>query len=109
MAIDDRPAEHVLPVHTYARTDADEDGVAHCAVIGGYVYRGEAIPELGGTYVFGDWCTGRLETLVLNSDGSITTGVLVEGLSGTQSLAEGTDGELYVLDSTSVYRIEPST
>ena len=27
-----------------------------CAIIGGYVYRGKAIPELDGTYFYGDWC-----------------------------------------------------
>ena len=27
-----------------------------CAVVGGYVYRGRAIPKLKGVYVFGDNC-----------------------------------------------------
>ncbi len=107
-AIDDLPAEHVLPAYAYARTEADDDGVAHCAVIGGHVYRGTAIPDLEGTYVFGDWCTGRLETLTLNDDGSVRTDVLAEGLIGTQALAADSDGELYVLDSTGVYRVDPT-
>lgn len=30
------------------------------AVIGGAVYRGNQIPELGGQYLFADWCTSQL-------------------------------------------------
>ena len=29
-----------------------------CAIIGGGVYRGAAIPQLEGAYVFGDLCSG---------------------------------------------------
>ena len=35
-----------------------EHGSGDCAVIGGYVYRGSAIPGLQGTYLFGDECSG---------------------------------------------------
>ena len=31
-----------------------------CAVTGGYVYRGQAAPQLAGTYLFGDFCSGRI-------------------------------------------------
>ncbi|MBI65613.1 MAG: glucose dehydrogenase, partial [Candidatus Marinimicrobia bacterium] len=31
-----------------------------CSITGGYVYRGEKIPELYGKYVFGDYCTGKI-------------------------------------------------
>lgn len=31
-----------------------------CAVVGGYVYRGREYPALGGTYLFGDFCTGDI-------------------------------------------------
>ena len=39
-----------------------------CAIIGGVVYRGAAIPQLDGVYLFGDLCSGRIWALV--SDGS---------------------------------------
>ncbi len=47
------PEGLVLPLAEYGRD-------LGCSVTGGYVYRGEAIPDLRGWYVFGDYCTGRI-------------------------------------------------
>jgi len=33
---------------------------AECAIIGGYVYHGAAIPPFDGRYLFGDLCSGRI-------------------------------------------------
>ncbi|HKH47331.1 MAG TPA: PQQ-dependent sugar dehydrogenase [Thermoanaerobaculia bacterium] len=44
-----------LPVLEYEHSD--ENG---CSVTGGYVYRGKLLPQLYGTYVFGDFCTGNV-------------------------------------------------
>lgn len=41
------------PVFEYEHASGD---VAFCAVIGGYVYRGTAIPNLNGRYFFADYC-----------------------------------------------------
>lgn len=41
------------PVHDYGHGHGR-------SVTGGYVYRGTAIPELGGTYFFGDFVTARV-------------------------------------------------
>lgn len=32
----------------------------NCAVTGGYVYRGSRVPELYGSYIFGDSCSGNI-------------------------------------------------
>ncbi len=44
---------HAPPVATYARAEG-------CAVIGGVVSRGAALPGLDGAYLFGDHCSGRI-------------------------------------------------
>jgi glucose/arabinose dehydrogenase len=53
----DRAGELVWPVAAYTH----EDG---CSVTGGYVYRGTAIAALQGRYLYGDFCSGALWTLV---------------------------------------------
>ena len=59
---DDRSG-FVYPVAAYGHTIPP--GIAPCsdtghAVIGGFVYRGEALPELRGKYVFADGVSGRV-------------------------------------------------
>lgn len=44
---------YTMPVHVY-------DHGTGCAVTGGVVYRGCAIPDLVGTYFFADYCSGRI-------------------------------------------------
>jgi glucose/arabinose dehydrogenase len=46
--------ELIDPIIEYGKTRGRQRGVG-VVVIGGYVYRGSAVPELQGHYVFGDW------------------------------------------------------
>ena len=39
-----------------------------CSITGGFVYRGENIPELYGNYIFGDYCTGKVWSFRFNDD-----------------------------------------
>ena len=52
------------------------------AVIGGYVYRGQAINDLRGNYVFGDWSLGFGE-----GDGSVFAATLANGVWNFRELA----------------------
>ena len=75
---------------------------------GGYVYRGEAIPALVGTYLFADFCLGALEGLRLERDRIVheQLGPTVEAVS---SFGEDAAGELYVLSlAGGVYRLVPA-
>jgi glucose/arabinose dehydrogenase len=78
------------PVYDYAHTP-------ECAIIGGYVYRGEAIPELQGQYLFSDLCTGWLRSLIVFF-GSVSVRQAPNASVGTP-LSFGQDGfgEIYVL------------
>lgn len=91
------------PVHEY-----DRSGLG-CSVTGGFVYRGEAIADLAGSYVYSDYCDGTLRTLRIE-DGAVTE----EGDLGVQggeviSFVEAGDGELYVLAiGGAVSRLDPA-
>ncbi|WP_405656049.1 PQQ-dependent sugar dehydrogenase [Streptomyces sp. RK9] len=95
------PANHVRPVYEYDRTGLG------CSVTGGYVYRGKAIPDLKGQYLYSDYCDGTVRALKMEN-GKVT-GVSDLGVNGGEvvSFIEGGNRELYVLDiGGSVYRID---
>jgi hypothetical protein len=87
----------VLPVHEYRH-------IFHCAVIGGYVYRGSAILGFNGTYVFGDYCTAaiwsfRLVNGVVTQFTERTDDLSPNGeIAWISAFAEDAAGELYVVD-----------
>ena len=84
-----------------------------CSVTGGVVYRGCRLPDLAGTYFFGDFCTGLVRSFRL--EGGQATGVRdwTAGLRGVDSpTAFGLDaaGEVYVVDyDGEIYRLEPAS
>lgn len=84
-------------------------------VIGGYVYRGSAVPKLAANYVFGDFSSliavpnGQLYAASQGSDGTWSRRALAvagtpDGELGRYILAFGQDqaGEVYVLSSGSL-------
>ena len=70
-----------------------------CSVTGGYVYRGAAIPDLAGRYVFTDYCIPTL--WVITKDGEdVSVAELGDLPTGISSFGEDESGELYfVTDS----------
>lgn len=73
-----------------------DDGT--CSITGGVVYRGEAIPELYGHYLFSDYCGGYLRSFPVDDPEQIRDWTPQAGAAG-QVTAFGTDhaGEVYVL------------
>ena len=85
-----------------------------CSVTGGYVYRGKNIPEIYGRYFFGDYCTGKIWSLVNNngvvSDFSDHTELVMTAIGKKEfylsSFGEDINGELYIVDyNGSVYKL----
>jgi len=87
----DEPPDHVAPLHDY------EHGPG-CAVSGGHVYRGSALPELVGAYVFSDYCDGEMRALFDGGAGTVVSRPL--GVAGDRVVGFGVDadGELLVLE-----------
>jgi len=73
------------------------------SITGGLVYRGTAIPELAGWYLFGDFTSGRLFGIREDSAVGIEPEILSQtGLQKTGlqivSFGQDADGEIYVLN-----------
>jgi len=93
------------PIVWPALTYTHEDG--SCSITGGDVYRGSTIAWLRGSYVYGDFCHGRLLAVRRTAEGVSEPqdlGVHVDGLLGF-----GLDqrGELLVLSLGAVWRLVP--
>lgn len=95
----------VDPVVQYAHEDT-------CAVVGGFVYRGTAMPHLGGRYFYTDFCGGRLRSFRYNAKGKA-----VEKRDWTEQVGQirlptsfGLDagGEVYITSAEgAVYQLVP--
>ncbi len=91
--------ETVMPVAVYSHNDG-------CSVTGGYVYRGESIPELDGYYLYGDYCNGRVWGLTQHDSDEWQNSVLFDTDMQISSFAQDRDGEVYLLDHRGgVYKI----
>jgi glucose/arabinose dehydrogenase len=81
-----------LPVLAYSHASGDGRSVT-----GGYVYRGAALPELHGSYVFGDFVSGNIWRAVPEGE-SYTHTLLLEAGFPVVAFGEDEAGELYVAD-----------
>jgi glucose/arabinose dehydrogenase len=101
------PGAFVLPVAEYPTDDG-------CAVTGGYVYRGTAIPGFFGWYAFADYCSGQVYAVRSDAAPSADAATAVRPLLATglriTSFGQAADGELYLADAGggAIYRIVPA-
>ena len=79
------PSRYRFPIFDYDHVNG------RCSITGGYVYRGSEGAVPGGTYVFGDYCSGE----IFAWDGTRQSLLLSTGLN-ISSFGEDEKGELYV-------------
>ncbi|GIU93308.1 MAG: glucose dehydrogenase [Acidimicrobiia bacterium] len=95
----------VMPV---IQVDHGDQGT--CSITGGVVYRGDAIPELQGTYFYSDFCGGWLRSFRWNGSG-VTEEMDWTAQVGTAgqvvSFGIGPDSEMYVATTAEVLRVQP--
>jgi glucose/sorbosone dehydrogenase len=80
------PSTYRLPIFDY------EHSRGRCSITGGYVYRGAEGALPGGTYVYGDYCSG--EIFAWNGT---TQSLLLATPLNISSFGEDEQGELYVV------------
>lgn len=93
--------EHRPPLHAYGHLRFDPGG--GLAVVGGVVVSDPDLPELSGSYVFGDFVVGRVWSLDLDS-GAVR--LLLEAGRSLSSITSGADHEVLItsLDG-GIYRL----
>lgn len=103
-----------MPIHTYPNNAAymrilmgmDESEATGCSVTGGYVYRGNKKSSFWGTYIFGDYCTGRIWAFNYDNGKVSNFQNIRKKLKKNSedlplfisSFGEDSSGELYVVD-----------
>jgi len=91
--------QNARPVHVLTRNEAS-------SLIGGYVYRGSAMPTVRGAYVYGDFQTGNVWAL-RESNGQMTSNQVIGYVADLSSFGEDQNGELFALslNSGEIYRL----
>jgi glucose/arabinose dehydrogenase len=90
------------PIHAYNHRNG-------CAVVGGFVYRGERFPRLHGRYLFSDFCQGTIWSLHRNALDEWEKETLFQDDVWIGSFGEDVNGEIYAVDNIFgiVYQIRP--
>ncbi|MGK0188382.1 MAG: glucose/arabinose dehydrogenase [Verrucomicrobiales bacterium] len=108
--------EFEAPIGQYAHPESNIPGLLNIgvSVTGGYVYRGTAIPDLIGTYVFGDWTasfsdpSGTILALEPTEENQFVLSIVdLEGSDNPlnafiPTFGEDESGELYVATKTTL-------
>jgi len=77
----------------------------NCSVIGGFVYRGKAVPSAVGRYFFGDKCASRVRSVMSGGGTQVRDEPFT--VTGVSSFGEDARGELYLtsVQGGKVYRL----
>ena len=81
----------MLPIAEYDRSEGQ-------SITGGYVYRGSQETPLWGSYLFGDFSSGRIWTLTQTPGGTWERRELLRSDLLISSFGEDEEGELYLFD-----------
>lgn len=80
------------------------------SITGGHVYHGDRLPELQGTYIYGDYDTGKIWGLRYE-DGKVTSNMeLVDTALRIIDFGEDAAGEVYLMDfmGGAIHRLVPA-
>lgn len=89
-----------LPVWEYGRSEG-------ISVTGGFVYRGPILEELEGSYIYGDYGSGKIWALDYNESGDPENTELLEVDFQIPSFGTDANNELYILGfDGSIYQLE---
>lgn len=98
------PENYQAPILEYPR---GQNG--GCVIIGGSVYRGAAIPNLQGAYLYSDFCSAVVYAAWRDVNGAWQTTSLIDLPGLVSSFGEDESGNVYVLSISdgTIYQIAP--
>ncbi|HPH69287.1 MAG TPA: PQQ-dependent sugar dehydrogenase [Kofleriaceae bacterium] len=101
------PNQGTLPVVTHLHPEIR-------AIIGGYVYRGSALPCLRGRYIYADYISGRVFSFVFDGANATSNAELTtqfnDGLLSIVGFGEDAAGEIYTVQiSGTIKKLVPGT
>ncbi|MEE2906240.1 MAG: PQQ-dependent sugar dehydrogenase [Planctomycetota bacterium] len=98
--VDDQPDDMIDPVLEYPRA-------AGQSITGGFVYRGDDIPDLQGAYLFSDYMTGKVWAARLHEGKEPEVREILKNRPiAISSFGEGPDGELYICGFQTPYAVD---
>ena len=98
------PGGTTKPIMAYSHS---RDG-GSCSIIGGYVVGAGGPPSLRGRYVYSDFCSGQLRSLVPHLHGAAGDRLLGLDVASPTSFGEDDRGRIYVCSHAGgVYRLVP--
>jgi glucose/arabinose dehydrogenase len=116
---DAEPAGDVDPIFDYARNTTFSPS-GNASITGGYVYRGNALPHIDGTYFFADFVHGKIGSFIYDPNRAQLDASVVDrtpqldpngtlfGANSISSFGEDGFGELYIVDiNGEVYKLIP--
>jgi glucose/arabinose dehydrogenase len=94
------PTNHVQPVSEYSHSRG-------CAITGGYVVRDPALAPLAGRYLYGDYCSAPVWSLILATPDGQDDRQTGLGVPSLYSFGEDACGRVYALSGAGpVYRLQ---
>lgn len=97
------PEPHALPAAEHHHSEAR-------SLTGGVVYWGDALPDLRGAYIYGDYSTGKIWSVRHDGERTTWNEELVDTSLQIAGFGPDHDGELMIVDiGGGIYRLEPNT
>jgi hypothetical protein len=99
------PVNYVFPIFEYGHE------AGRCSVTGGYVYRGGQYPLLQGHYLYADYCTGEVWSLLPVTGAGWSNTFLTSAGTAISAFGEDSNGELYLAGHSNgrIYRVQESS
>jgi len=94
--------EYIDPIYEYGHNP-------ECSITGGYVYRGQEVPELVGKYIYGDYCSRKVWALDYDGINPPTNQFLLTASGAITSFGVDQNNEIYITSSNGIiYRFTPT-